>query len=86
MTNIQETLEGILKEAYGAEAYHDGYTIGVREDEEDLKSGYTVYIQKSAMPPHFSQFRKTLSEVESVLRSTHFPVDQLQWEAVEGEE
>jgi hypothetical protein len=79
------TLEDILHSSYIAEAYYDGYTVGVREDEENWECGYTVYIQTGAMPPHFSQFCRTLDEVDALLRTSFLPVDHLKWEAVEEE-
>lgn len=76
-------LEQALQETGMAEAYYDGYTAVVREDEDE--SGipeYRITIQIGRMPPHFSGGYKTLDAVEAEMASTHAP-QPIEWTPVE---
>lgn len=71
------TLQEALKATGVAEAYYDGYTICVQDDEEEYTNGYRLSIQKGGFPPHFSKFCTTFNVVQKELND-FLPVD-IQW-------
>jgi len=82
---IKHTLR--RRKAIAAEAYFDGYTLVVREDEDDTtgKTVYTLSIKVGDMPPHFTKDFLTVEAAEDYIRDeTSFSL-YLSWEKVEGE-
>lgn len=79
-------LQDALQETGIAEAYFDGYTVGVHDDEVEKSGvdGYRLFIQVAAMPPHFSTFCRDLNEVQKELDATFLPKN-LDWTSVEPE-
>lgn len=81
MTTIKEAIQ----ETGVCEAYHDGYTIIVREDENEMEDILTFSVQSGGMPPHFQKDFSSIAEVEEEIRDrSHFPAD-LDWSPVEGD-
>jgi hypothetical protein len=78
---LNDRLKRIMQKTGMAEAYFDGYTAGVNEEQE----GYRLYIQKEGMPPHFSKEFATLAEVEQEMRDSFFP-QPINWYKVKPEE
>lgn len=85
LPNSQMTLQEALRSTGVAEAYHDGYTVCVQDDEEDYTDGYRLSIQVAAMPPHFSKFCRQLEDVQKEL-DTSFLSSNLDWTPVETED
>ena len=73
-----------IKKTGVVEAYYDGYTVSVREDEDEKV--YTLSIGKEGMPPHYQQDFKAVEEAEAEIRDhSHIPL-YIDWRAVkEGE-
>jgi len=78
---LNDRLKNILAATGMAEAYFDGYTAGVNVEDE----GYSLYIQKEGMPPHFAMDFNTLEEVEQEMRDSFFP-QPINWHKVKPEQ
>ena len=78
---LNHPIKYALKKTGMAAADFDGYTVGVNEEQE----GYSLYIQKEAMPPHFSTECATLAEVEKEMEESFFP-KTVHWYKVNPEE
>lgn len=78
---MKTRIEQCLDEYDIAEAYHDGYTISVRDD-RDEGEGYCLSFQVGQMPPHVSVQCENLDGVVAELNNSFCP-QGLEWVAVE---
>lgn len=65
------------------EAYYNGYTVSVREDEnEACQDIYVLSIGKEGMPPHYQRDFATVEEAEVEIRDhSHIPL-YIDWKPV----
>lgn len=82
---LNHRLELLLKKYDAAYVEYDGYTATVGESVDPTTPGYTLSIQKEALPPHFYATYETLAEVEQEIQATHCP-QPIRWQAVKPED
>lgn len=83
---LNHPVQHAIKKTGCCEAYHDGYTIVVRENESGYKTVYTLYVKVGDMPPHSEQDFDTVEQVEDEIRDrSAFPL-YLDWKAVKMDE